>query len=201
MELAETALMTDGSCSTALAGRTGPRHGRANRTNFPSDPISSRSKTSKHPRHHNAPVATRSISMLFAEPSTRGDQHRPHDRSYASDLNLDRLSRHRGSREETEFIATLLYQPVTTSTRCSIGTRSFVTWKERRCSRASGSLRTRADGPHSPEAGRGMRYRYQREGWFLDAVAGYCDAVRALAGALMPRHASRPVPWSPSTHS
>ena len=34
-----------------------------------------------------------------------------------------------------------------------------------------------------------MRYRYQREGWLLDAAAIYCDAVRALAGHL----ASAPV--------
>ena len=29
-----------------------------------------------------------------------------------------------------------------------------------------------------------MRYRYQREGWLLDAAAIYCDAVRSLAGHL-----------------
>jgi hypothetical protein len=34
-----------------------------------------------------------------------------------------------------------------------------------------------------------MQYRYQREGWLLDAAAVYCDAVQALAGQL----ASAPV--------
>ena len=29
-----------------------------------------------------------------------------------------------------------------------------------------------------------MRYRYQREGWLLDAAAIYCDAVQSLAGHL-----------------
>ncbi len=29
-----------------------------------------------------------------------------------------------------------------------------------------------------------MQYRYQREGWFLDAAAIYCEAVRSLAGHL-----------------
>ena len=29
-----------------------------------------------------------------------------------------------------------------------------------------------------------MQYRYQREGWLLDAAAIYCDAVRSLAGHL-----------------
>jgi DNA mismatch repair protein MutS len=36
---------------------------------------------------------------------------------------------------------------------------------------------------HLAQAGK-LRYRYQKEHWFLDAAGTYCEAVRALAGAL-----------------
>ena len=35
-----------------------------------------------------------------------------------------------------------------------------------------------------------MQYRYQREGWLLDAAAIYCDAVQSLAGHLASAHIS-----------
>jgi DNA mismatch repair protein MutS len=131
------------------------------------------------------PVPTRPISMLFADGNENGTGAEPQDRSCASDLNLDQIvaaiSR---VQEEKDFIAGLLYQRVD-----DIDTVHYRHEVFRDLEDASllASIREFADvartvRTHLKQAGE-MRYQYQREGWFLDAVAGYCDVVRTLAGA------------------
>ena len=133
-----------------------------------------------------APAASRSISLLSAEPSVREGSHRPDDRSFASDLNLDKIiATIAGSREETEFIATLFYRPVDDVD--TVGYRHEV-FRDLEDPALLEHIQQFADEmrlvrTHMRQSA-GMQYQYQREGWFLDAASSYCDAVQALAESL-----------------
>ncbi len=133
-----------------------------------------------------APAAPRSISLLSAEPSVREGSHRRDDRSFASDLNLDKIiATIAGSREETEFIATLFYRPVDDVD--TVGYRHEV-FRDLEDPALLEHIQQFADAmrlvrTHMRQSA-GMQYQYQREGWFLDAASSYCDAVQALAESL-----------------
>src|SRR5580700_1256086 len=151
------------------------------------DPATSRIQTAGELSVVSAqPAPTLRISMLFADGNESETGTEPQDRSYASDLNLDQIvAAIARVQEEKDFIAGLLYQHVD-----DIDTVQYRHEVFRDLEDASllASIREFADvartvRTHLKQAGE-MRYQYQREGWFLDAVAGYCDVVRTLAGAL-----------------
>jgi DNA mismatch repair protein MutS len=130
-------------------------------------------------------------SLLSAEPAAPGRAEDQADHAFVRDLFLDQIVEGvAGDREERELIAALLYQPVrdieTLQYRHEVfrdledpalfaGARQF-----------AGQMRQVR--VHLAQLA-AMRSRHQREGWFLDAAAIYCAAVRSLAGEL----ASRPV--------
>jgi hypothetical protein len=128
--------------------------------------------------------------VLFPEGTESIAPGGPHDRSYATDLNLDQIiaaiSR---VQEEKDFIADLLYQHVDDIDTVHYRHEVFRDLEEtslleriREFADVIRTVRMRLD------QAREMRYQYQREGWFLDAVASYCDAVRSLGGSLTASH-------------
>jgi len=110
----------------------------------------------------------------------------PADRSFAVDLNLDQVvASVAGDREERDLITSLLYRqlhdPATIRFRHEVfldleGEDLFRRVKE--CVALLSQVRS-----HLAQLEK-MQSKYQREGWFLDAVALYCEAVRSLADDL-----------------
>jgi DNA mismatch repair ATPase MutS len=108
------------------------------------------------------------------------------DRSFARDLNLDQMvATIAAGREEHDLITEVLYARLHDEDAVRYRQEVFrdladpallgdVRRFSDRMSEVRGHLRQLGD----------MRYRYQREGWLLDAAATYCDAVRSLAGQL-----------------
>jgi DNA mismatch repair protein MutS len=138
------------------------------------------------------PAAPRRFSsLLSAKPAGPGHAEDDADRSFVGDLYLDQIvDGAAGDREERELIAALLSQPVR-----HIGTLQYrhevfgdledpaLFTGARQFAEQMRQVRV-----HLAQLAK-MRSRHQGEGWFLDAAAIYCDAVRSLAGVL----ASRPV--------
>jgi DNA mismatch repair protein MutS len=129
---------------------------------------------------------SRPISLLFADGHESGTTTERRDCSYASDLNLDQIvAAIARVQEEKDFIANLVYGHVDDIDTVHYRHEVFRDLEEtallERILEFADVVRTVRI--HLNQA-REMRYHYQREGWFLDAVAGYCDAVRSLAGAL-----------------
>jgi DNA mismatch repair protein MutS len=108
------------------------------------------------------------------------------DRPFARDLNLDQLvAAIAGQREERDLITRVLFSPLHDADAVRYRQEVFqdledpVVFGEAR--RFSGSMaEVRAHLRQLPK----MHYRYQRQGWLLDAAAIYADAVRSLAGCL-----------------
>jgi hypothetical protein len=115
-------------------------------------------------------------------PRTGDDQ----DRSYARDLNLDQIvAAVTGEREERDLITTVLFSRLRDPGTVRYRQEVFQDLEDpslseavRRFSQLMGQVRA-----HLGQLGQ-MRYRHQREGWLLDAVAIYCDAVSSLAAQL-----------------
>ena len=113
------------------------------------------------------------------------------DRCWARDLNLDQIvAAVAGDREERDLITAVLYGRLRDAGAVRYRQEVFQDLEDpalsdavQRFSGLMGEVRA-----HLRQLGQ-MRYRYQREGWFLDAAAIYCDAVQSLAGHL----ASAPV--------
>ena len=136
------------------------------------------------PRTQAAPSegVARFPSLLSREaPSTRypGEQ----DRSFASDLNLDQIvAAIAGDREERDLITRILFGHLHDADAVryrqevfqDLDDPSLLDEIKRFADRMS---QVRA---HLRQLEK-MEYRYQREGWLLDAAAIYCDAVRSLA--------------------
>jgi len=126
-------------------------------------------------------------SLLFeATPTARDARQRDEDRSFAPDLNLDQIvAAIAGDREERDLITTVLYHhlrdPGTVRYRQEV-------FRDLEDPGMFGQVQHFADLMSQVRAHlrqlEKMRYRYQREGWLLDAAAIYCDAVRSLAGHL-----------------
>lgn len=113
------------------------------------------------------------------------------DRSFAADLNLDQVV---GSivngREERDLLTTLLYRPLHDMNTVYYRQEVFRDLDDRglfvRMKDFAEAMRqVRAHLIHMKK----MQSQHQMEGWFLDAAAIYCAAVRALADDLK----SRPV--------
>ena len=132
-------------------------------------------------------------SLLSEEPpsllAAAGDQDE--NRSYARDLNLDQIvAAVAGDREERDLITTVLYGRLRDDGAVRYRQEVFRDLEDpallaaiQRFTGLIGEVRA-----HLRQLD-AMQYRYQREGWLLDAAAIYCDAVASLAGHL----ASAPV--------
>ena len=126
-------------------------------------------------------------SLLSEElPSARADGEQDDNRSCARDLNLDQIvAAVAGDREERDLITTVLYGRLRDAGTVRYRQEVFRDLEDpalldavQRFSGLMGEVRA-----HLRQLGE-MRYRYQREGWLLDAAAIYCDAVQSLAGYL-----------------
>jgi DNA mismatch repair protein MutS len=126
-------------------------------------------------------------SLLFADPPPpleRGE--REDDRSYARDLNLDQVvAAVAGDREERELITETLYGHLRDADTVRYRQEVF---RDLEDPALLGEIQRFADqmaevGAHLRQLA-SMQYRYQREGWLLDAAAIYCAAVRSLAAHL-----------------
>jgi DNA mismatch repair protein MutS len=132
------------------------------------------------------------LSLLSGVPPTdRAARVEDEDRSCAGDLNLDQIvAAVVGNREERDLITTVLYGRLHDADVVRYRQEVFRDLEDpallgavQRFSWLMGEVRR-----HLRQLDQ-MRYRYQREGWLLDAAAIYCDAVQSLAEQL----ASAPV--------
>ena len=126
-------------------------------------------------------------SLLFEEaPTAPGDGVQDQDRSHARDLNLDQIvAAIAGDREERDLITRVLYAPLHDAGAVCYRQEVFQDLENpalfdeiRRFADLMGEVRA-----HLRQLDE-MPYRYQREGWLLDAAAIYCDAVQSLASHL-----------------
>ncbi len=127
------------------------------------------------------------VSLLSGEaPAALGAGRQDEDRSFASDLNLDQIvAAIAGDREERDLITTVLFGHLRDAGAVRYRQEVFqdlenpaLSGQVQRFAGLMGQVRARLR-----QLGE-MRYRYQREGWLLDAAAIYCDAVQSLAGHL-----------------
>jgi DNA mismatch repair protein MutS len=130
--------------------------------------------------------------LLFQQaPSAEDASERDADRSFAPDLNLDQIvAAVAGDREERDLITELLFGRLHDADAVRYRQEVFQDLDNPalfdEVQRFAGLMQeVRA---HLRQLAK-MEYRYQREGWLLDAAGIYCDAVAALAGHL----ASAPV--------
>jgi DNA mismatch repair protein MutS len=130
-------------------------------------------------------------SLLSGPPAGRAAGEQDEDRCWARDLNLDQIvAAVAGDRQERDLITAVLYGRLRDAGAVRYRQEVFRDLEDpalfdaaQRFSGLMGEVRA-----HLRQMGQ-MRYRYQREGWLLDAAAIYCDAVQSLAGHL----ASAPV--------
>src|SRR5208282_5668730 len=133
------------------------------------------------------PLAPASFSSLLfpgrAGPGRAQDQP---DLAFVSDLYLDQVvDGVAGDREERELIAALLYQPVRDIGILQYRHEVFRDLEDPAVFAGAGQFagQMRQVRVHLGQLAK-MPSGHQREGWFLDAAAIYCDAVRSLAGEL-----------------
>jgi DNA mismatch repair protein MutS len=126
-------------------------------------------------------------SLLFAEArAARGIGKQDGDRSFARDLNLDQIvAAVAADRERHDAIMALLFWPLREADSVNYRQEVFRDLEDPALLGAAERFAGRMQEvrAHLRQLER-MPNRYQREGWFLDAAAIYCDAVRALAGHL-----------------
>jgi DNA mismatch repair protein MutS len=125
--------------------------------------------------------------LLFeAAPAAQGAPQPGQDRSFAADLNLDQIvAAVAGDREEHDLITMVLYGHLRDVGIVRYRQEIFQDLEDPalfdQVQRFAGLMReVRA---HLRQLSN-MHYRYQREGWLLDAAAIYCGAVQTLAGHL-----------------
>jgi DNA mismatch repair protein MutS len=127
-------------------------------------------------------------SLLFEKAqTTRAVSQQDEDATFAQDLNLGQIvAAIVGDREERKLITSVLFGQLRDADTVRYRQEVFqdlddpALFQEAR--RFSGLMReVRA---HLRQLGQ-MSYRYQREGWLLDAAAIYCDAVQSLATQLV----------------
>jgi len=127
-------------------------------------------------------------SLLFA-----GSQRPPHatergddDRSFARDLNLDQIvAAIAGDREERDLITDTMFGQLRDDDAVRYRQEIF---RDLDDTPLLGMIQHFSDQiaevrSHLRQLS-SMRYRYQREGWLLDAAAIYCEAVRSLSERL-----------------
>jgi DNA mismatch repair protein MutS len=143
----------------------------------------------------SAPVNPRFTSLLSGtETTSPHERERRHDRAaedVVHDLNLDQIVEAvAGEREERDLIAELLYHQAKDVATVEFRHEVFRDLEDAALFEAAGRFSERMCQVrlHLTQLTK-MSSRHQREGWFLDAAAIYCDAVRALASDL----AARPI--------
>ena len=138
------------------------------------------------PQSTSPPAAPDFTSLLLDESSGKAAVRGREDRSSASDLNLDQIVKTvTGVREERDFIAALLYQQLGDVDTVHYRHEVFRDLEDQSLLeriQLFADLMSKVRG-HLGQVEK-MQYLHQREGWFLDAAAIYCDAVRALADGL-----------------
>jgi DNA mismatch repair protein MutS len=142
------------------------------------------------------PVTVPEFTSLLsgAEARSPREHEREHDPAaevFISDLNLDQVIEAVASdREQGDLIAELLHHPARDIATVEYRHEVFRDLEDAALLGAAGrfSERMRQVRLHLTGLTK-MSSRHQREGWFLDAAAIYCDAVRTLANDL----ATRPV--------
>jgi DNA mismatch repair protein MutS len=127
-------------------------------------------------------------SLLFTEARAAGGTgEQAGDRSFVRDLNLDQIvAAIAGDRERHDVITAVLFRPLRDADAVRYRQEIFRDLEDPllfgQVELFAGRIQeVRA---HLRQLER-MHDRYQREGWFLDAAAIYCDAVRSLAGHLV----------------
>jgi len=134
----------------------------------------------------------RAFTSLLAEEATglpaAGDRPDP---ALVSDINLDQIvAAVAGDREERELISQLLYRGAGDASTVAYRQEVFRDLEDPALFRVAERSAQQMHEVHT-HLGQlsSMRSGHQRAGWFLDAAAIYCDAVRVLAAEL----AARPI--------
>ncbi len=131
-----------------------------------------------------APTAPASFgSLLFPQPAGPSRAQDQPDLVFACDLFLDQIvDGVAGDREERELIAALLYQPVRDIGILQYRHEVFRDLEDPALFAAARQFaeQVRQVRVHLGQLAK-MQSGHQREGWFLDAAAIYCDAVASLA--------------------
>lgn len=106
----------------------------------------------------------------------------PKDQSFASDLNLDQVAMAvAGDREEQDLLLALFYRQLHDPATIAFRHEIFQDLDEAALRlRLKESIRLLARVRSHLTQLEAMRSKQQREGWFLDAIVGYCEAVRSL---------------------
>jgi len=148
---------------------------------------------SLQPQPGASPAETGHYPSLLSEdgPAPRGAGEQDDDRSFARDLNLDQIvAVIAGDREGRDLITRVLYTHLRDAGAVRYRQEVFQDLEDPALFDAVQRFadRIREVRAHLRQLDQ-MRYRYQREGWLLDAAAIYCDTVQSLAGHL----ASAPV--------
>jgi DNA mismatch repair protein MutS len=142
-----------------------------------------------HPQTGASSPGGGSFPSLLSEAASaarRGGERDDQDRSFALDLNLDQIvAAVAGDREERALITRVLFGHLRDADAVRYRQEVFQDLEDpallgevQRFADLMGQVRA-----HLSQLAK-MRYRYQREGWLLDAAAIYCDAVKSLAGHL-----------------
>jgi DNA mismatch repair protein MutS len=135
--------------------------------------------------------ASPGFTSLLAVGTPPGPEHGPAAEAFIHDLNLDQIIEAvAGERDERDLIAELLYHRPSDIETVEYRHEVFLDLEDADLFQAAGrfSERMRQARLHLTQLTK-MSSRHQREGWFLDAAAIYCDAVHALASDL----AARPI--------
>jgi DNA mismatch repair protein MutS len=135
------------------------------------------------PGHHPCLLSEEAPAARHEEAARPQDED---DRSFARDLNFDQIvAAVAGKREQRELITNVLFSRLRDAGTVRYRQEIFTDLDDPAlfahiASFAEQMNRVRA---HLDQLAK-MRYRYYREGWFLDAASIYCDAVQSLAGQL-----------------
>lgn len=140
------------------------------------------------PPESSKPGPPRRFSGLLQEETKR--QASPEDqagRAFVADLHLDQIIQAiAGDREERDLLTALLYQQVHDAGTLHYRHEVFRDLQDARLLERVKHFaeRMRQVRLHLGQLTK-MQSRYQQEGWFLDAAAIYCEAVRSLADDLI----------------
>jgi hypothetical protein len=143
--------------------------------------------TGPHPQPPAPQARFHPLSLLSGTPAAQAAAGQE-DRSYARDLNLDQIvAAVAGDREERDLITSVLFRRLHDPGAVRYRQEVFQDLEDpalldavQRFSGLLGEVRA-----HLRQLEQ-MRDPRQRQGWFLDAAAIYCDAVASLAGHLAP---------------
>jgi DNA mismatch repair protein MutS len=122
------------------------------------------------------------ISILFAAPVDVGEPPEPPS---FSDLNLDQVFTAVAAGREQYDLIPFFRIPLHEAAAVEYRHEVLRDLEREATSKAVGEFAQHMRGVRDKLAqARKLRYRYQKESWFLDAARGYCAAVRALAAGL-----------------